>query len=500
MSHEFIVVKNVSKTFAGVHALKNVSLTINQGEIRCLVGENGSGKSTLIKVIAGVHKPDDGEIFIDGNLHKRLHPIEAIRQGIQIIYQDFSLFPNLTVAENLALNHELEQGARLVNWKKVRRIAGEAIDRIGVKLNLDAYVEDLSVADKQLVAISRAILHDAKLIIMDEPTTALTHKEVDALFGVIKNFQQDGISTLFVSHKLQEVLEISEYVTIIRNGENVADGAIENFDRGKLVYHMTGRQLDESRYANTSETAARHPALAVRQLGRTGGFEDISFELFPGEIVGITGLLGSGRTALALALFGVKPSDSGTLEVNGQSVKIRNVQDAIGHGIGYVPEDRLTEGLFLEQSIGRNIIISIVKRLANALGVIGRDSVNREIAGSIDFLSIKTPSPHLPVKTLSGGNQQRVVLAKWLATQGKVLILNGPTVGVDVGSKMDIHKTLRELTQQQMGILVISDDLPELLQNCHRILVMHKGRLVDELRDERCNEEELTRRLHALVK
>jgi simple sugar transport system ATP-binding protein len=500
MSNEFIVVDHVSKAFAGVQALEDVSVTIHSGEIRCLVGENGSGKSTLIKVISGVYEPDHGEILIHGRSYKRLHPIESIRQGIQIIYQDFSLFPNLTVAENLAINYELEKNTRFVNWRDVNNIARQAIENIGIDIDLQAYVEDLSVADKQLVAISRAILHDAKLIVMDEPTTALTQKEVESLFHVIKSLQHEGISTLFVSHKLREVLEISESVTILRNGRNVADGPIEEFDRPKLIYHMTGREIDDSHYQYQEKSGPQQSLLKVKNLGRRGSFENIDFEIFPGEIVGITGLLGSGRTAFASALFGLKPAESGTIDVEGTPTTIRHVQDAIHHGIGYVPEDRLTEGLFLEQSIGRNIIISIVERLAKVLGIMNIDGVNQEIDNAIQYLRIKTPSPHLPVQSLSGGNQQRVVLAKWLATKGKVLILNGPTVGVDIGSKMDIHNILRDLARKGMGIIMISDDIPELLHNCNRVLLMHKGKFVDELRDERCHEDEVTRQLNALVK
>ncbi|MCP4404488.1 MAG: sugar ABC transporter ATP-binding protein [bacterium] len=500
MSHEFIVVNHVSKAFAGVQALEDVSVTIHSGEIRCLVGENGSGKSTLIKVISGVYGPNSGEILIHGRSYKRLHPIESIRQGIQIIYQDFSLFPNLTVAENLAINYELEKNTRFVNWREVNAIARKAIENINIDIDLQAHVEDLSVADKQLVAISRAILHDAKLIVMDEPTTALTQNEVESLFHVIKSLQQEGISTLFVSHKLREVLEISESVTILRNGRNVADGPIEDFDRSKLIYHMTGREIDDSHYRYQEASEPQQSLLKVENLGRRGNFENIHFEIFPGEIVGITGLLGSGRTAFASALFGLKPAESGTIEVEGTPAAIRNVQDAIQHGIGYVPEDRLTEGLFLEQSIGRNIIISILEQLARMLGMLNTVAMKREIDSAVDHLRIKTPSPHLPVQSLSGGNQQRVVLAKWLATQGKVLILNGPTVGVDIGSKMDIHNILRDLAKKGMGITIISDDIPELLHNCNRILLMHKGKFVDELRDERCNEVELTQQLKVLVK
>ena len=499
-SHEFLAAQQVSKHFAGVQALKNVSLTINRGEIRCLAGENGSGKTTLIKVIAGVYRPDEGELRINGRRYKSLHPIESIREGIQIIYQDFSLFPNLTVAENLAINFELEQQQRFVNWQSVRRIAREALERIGVEIDLRARVETLSVADKQLVAIARAILHNAKLVIMDEPTTALTQKEVDSLFSIIKSLQQEGISTLFVSHKLREVLEISEKVTVLRNGEKVADGDIAEFDRAKLVYYITGREIAEDRYTYERDSARPQSLLKVSDLGRTGSFAGVSFEIFPGEIVGVTGLLGSGRTDLALALFGLKPADTGQIYIAGQLTAIRSVQDAIRQGLGYVPEDRLTEGLFLPQTIGRNIIISILERLANVFGFVNFPKINRQVEHSINYLRIKTPSADLPVNNLSGGNQQRVVLAKWLATKAKILILNGPTVGVDIGSKTDIHHTLRELARQGLGVLIISDDFPEILQNCNRILLMHKGRILNELRGAQCTEEELTKQLKGLVK
>ncbi len=279
----------------------------------------------------------------------------------------------------------------------------------------------------------------------------------------------------------------------------MADGSIEEFDQAKLIYHMTGREVDDSHYDYQEPYEPQQSLLKVTNLGRRGNFANIDFEIFPSEIVGITGLLGSGRTALASALFGLKPAETGTIEVEGTPTAIRNVQDAIRHGIGYVPEDRLTEGLFLEQSIGRNMIISIVERLAGMFGIMRSDAMEREINSTIEYLRIKTPSPYLPVQSLSGGNQQRVVLAKWLATKGKVLILNGPTVGVDIGSKMDIHTILRDLARKGMAVIIISDDLPELLHNCNRILVMHKGQIVDELREDRCNEEELTRQLNALV-
>lgn len=495
MSEEFLVVKNVSKSFAGVQALKRVNLAIGRAEIRCLVGENGSGKSTLIKIISGAEAPDEGEIIINGKRFFRLHPIDSIREGIQVIYQDFSLFPNLTAAENIAFNYLLEKRRRLMDWKEVYTVARKAMESINVKIDLNRKVEELSVADKQLIAISRALLHNASLIIMDEPTTALTRKEVRSLFRVIKQLQREGVSILFVSHKLDEVLEISEKVTILRNGRNVADGDRSNFDRSKLVFYMTGREIKESRYQYEPDTTTREPLLRVERLGCKGSFADVSFELYPGEILGITGLLGSGRTELAMALFGLKPVTEGNIYLDGKLVRIRSVQDAIRHGIGYVPEDRLTEGLFLPQSIGNNIVVSVIYRLLKRMGIIDVAQRNQQIMRWIKDLKIVTPSPDLPVQSLSGGNQQRVVLAKWLATTPRLLILNGPTVGVDIGSKADIHQIIRSLAQRGMAVIIISDDIPEIVQNCNRILLMKKGRIVEEFSGEQLTEEELTSKM-----
>jgi simple sugar transport system ATP-binding protein len=495
MSEEvFFEVKNIDKSFAGVHAVRDVSFTIRRGEICCLVGENGSGKSTLIKMISGVYTPDAGEIIIDGKVYTQLHPIEAIREGIQVIYQDFSLFPNLTVAENLALNHELAQGKHFVNWSEVRQIARDALDRIGVNLDLDAIVGELSVADRQLIAISRAMLHNAQLIIMDEPTTALTQREVETLFGIVRSLQETGIAILFVSHKLNEVKAIADTIMVFRNGRKVADDDADNFTLSSIVHHMTGREIDEQPYVyEPSENGP--PLLRVEGLTRPGFFEDISFDVKPGEILGLTGLLGSGRTDVALALFGVSPASRGTIYLDGEPVQIRSIQDAIRHNIGYVPEDRLTQGLFLERSIARNTIVRILDRLTGRLGLVDSSRMDATAEQWVEDLNIKTPSAELPVKSLSGGNQQRVVLAKWLASNPKLLILNGPTVGVDVGSKTELHDTIKRLARDGMGIMVISDDIPELLSTCNRILLMRDGRIVEEFVTTEIDEETLSLKL-----
>ncbi len=494
MADEFLRLSGVYKSFAGVHALQDVSLTLHNGRIHCLVGENGCGKSTLIKIIAGVYERDAGKVVINGKEYGRIHPIDAIREGIQVIYQDFSLFPNLTVAENIAINEQLAEGRRLVNWRQVRRIAQEALAQIKVDLPLNARVEDMSVANKQLIAISRALRQQARLIIMDEPTSALTEREVRMLFSVIRRLQAQGIAFLFVSHKLNEVLEISETIIVMRNGQIVSIGERGEYNNARLVYEMTGHAIAEKSYHHRPNPD-EHPLLQVDGLQVHEALHDIHMTLRAGEIVGVTGLLGSGRTELALALIGLLPIDGGRILIEGQPVHINSIQDAIVHGIGYVPEDRLTEGLFLEQTITRNLVVRIIDRLRGALGLTDPQMVRKEAHTWIDALRIKVADPELPAKTLSGGNQQRVVLAKWLAARPKLMILNGPTVGVDVGSKDELHDLMKRLAREGKGLLVISDDIPELLQTCNRILLMRHGRIVEEILPWETNEDQLAAKL-----
>ncbi|MDW8396371.1 MAG: sugar ABC transporter ATP-binding protein [Anaerolineae bacterium] len=497
MQQPFLSLTNISKAYGGVKALEDVSLTVYPGEIHCLVGENGSGKSTLIKIIAGVVQPDSGRIVINGKERQSLRPMDAIAEGIEVIYQDFSLFPNLSVAENIALSHELAQRKRWVNWREVRAIATEAMRKVNVSLDLDALVGDVPVADKQLVAICRALVQNARLIIMDEATTALTEREIRALFDVINNVKREGVAVLFVSHKLDEVLAIADKALIIRNGRVVVDADARELDRSKMTYYMTGRDIEESMFEWRGDPEAP-PLLEVRHLTSRGNFSDVSFELRSGEILGITGLLGSGRTELALALFGVQPADSGEIRIAGKPVSIRSIQDAIANGIGYVPEDRLTEGLFLERSIANNLVARTLDNLRSKGPLLDADRVKTQITEWVRRLSIKTPNPELPAKSLSGGNQQRVVLAKWLASKPRVLILNGPTVGVDVGSKSELHEIIKRLAGEGLGVIIISDDIPELMQTCNRILLMRRGRIVEQFERKDLTEADLTHHLVAV--
>jgi len=498
MGQVFLSVEKIDKSFTGVHALNGVSLKVNKGEIHCLAGENGSGKSTLIKIIAGVERPDSGQIVIEDKKYHHLHPIDAIHEGIQVIYQDFSLFPNLTVAENLALNSQLELRKKLVDWKQVNEIAEKALQLIDVDINLKRLVENLSVADKQLVAIARALMQEAKLVIMDEPTTALTQKEVERLFRIIKSMQKRGIATLFVSHKLREVLEISERLTILRNGQQVVEGDVAEFDETKITFYMTGRNVSTNKYFYEKKLNGENAIISVKNLLKENCFEDVTFDLQKGEVLGITGLLGSGRTELALALFGYAPADSGEIFISGEKRNIKSIQDAMQNGIAYVPEDRLNEGLFMKQAISKNIYVGILDNIKNALGLINISKADEIAESLIKSLSINADDSHLPVQTLSGGNQQRVVLARWLSTNAKLIILNGPTVGVDIGSKTDILEKIKQLAKEGLGIIIISDDIPELVQTCSRILVMHKGKMIRTLKENEIEESAISNILNSL--
>ena len=488
----FIDLRAITKRYSGVTALDAVDFTVQPGEAVCLAGENGSGKSTLIKIISGVEPATEGTVRIAGVDRPVLNPRISAAAGVMVIFQDFSLFPNLTVAENIAFATQLSRHERFFRKAATRNIAKAALDRIGVEIDLDARVETLPVAQKQLVAICRALASQARLIIMDEPTTALTAKEVRRLQGIIRMLKDEGVAVIFVSHKLAEVLDVSEKVVVLRNGKKVAEGPASEFDTASLTYHMTGRDVPE--VPPSAVPTAAKPLMEVKGLSKAGAFEGIDFELRTGEVLGITGLLGSGRTSVAKALFGLVAPDAGTITVDGKSVPLGDPQAASMARIGYVPEDRLTEGLFLSQSILRNVSIGRLDAHVSG-GFLNLSALRKEAADWLTRLKVKAPDVTAPVQSLSGGNQQRVALARWLSRAPRVLILNGPSVGVDVGSKADIHDIIRDLAGQGLGVIVISDDLPELLATCHRILVMRGGRIVDALDRQAVTEDDLAQRL-----
>ncbi len=475
----FLSLRSIGKSFGGVRALDEVSLDVAAGEIHCLAGENGSGKSTLIKIIAGVHRPDGGSIAIAGTSFTSLTPIEAVRHGVQIIYQDLSLFPNLTVAENLAINSLLEHRRTIVRWRDVRRTAERALERLQVSIDLDRLVGDLPIAEKQIVAIARALLQDAKLIVLDEPTTALTGVEVDALFALVRDLQQRGVAILFVSHKMREMLQAADRFTVLRNGRVVESGAAAAFDEARLTLAMTGRAIGETRFDGRVDDDAP-PRLRVRDL--TGPIlRGVTFDVRPGEILGLTGLLGAGQGELAARVAGLETRGAGEIAVDGAVLPQCTVRAAARAGIGYVPEDRLREGLFLDRSIADNATASNLRDSTTSAGLLSLRRTRDQADRWVRDLGIKASSIDAPVRQLSGGNQQRVVLARVLATRPKVLVLDGPTVGVDVGAKEELHATIRRLAADGLAVLIVSDDLPELVQSCTRVLVFQQGRIAAEL-------------------
>ncbi|MHB2166753.1 sugar ABC transporter ATP-binding protein [Alsobacter sp. R-9] len=485
----FLELSRISKRFGGVRALEDVDLTLEAGEVHCLVGENGSGKSTLIKIISGVQPPEPGgRIIIEGREHPHLDPVQSTRHGIQVIYQDLSLFPNLTVAENIAVGQHLG-GLRTVDWSRIRDTARSAMAKIGVSLDLEARVEDLSIANRQLVAISRAMAADAKLVIMDEPTASLTRHEVDALLARVRDLKRQGICIVFVSHRLDEVLEVAERVTVLRDGRKVGTFDAAEMSDHRLAVLMTGKEF---RYdLKDVDLADRPVVLDVERLSRAGDYRDVSLQVRAGEILGITGLLGSGRTELALSLFGMNPPDSGTIRLDGKPLALATNREAIENGIAYVSEDRLTLGLVLEQPISSNLVLTIIDKLAGAFGIIPGGTRQSTVRRWVRDLAIKVSNPENPVKTLSGGNQQRVVLAKWMATGPRVLILDSPTVGVDISAKDGIYEIVKRLAAEGVAVIMISDEIPEVLYHTHRVLIMRAGRITGEFSPHRSSEEEL---------
>jgi simple sugar transport system ATP-binding protein len=484
-------VVDIHKRFTGVYALRGVSLAFERGQIYHLLGENGCGKSTLIKIIAGAQPPDEGELVIEGARHARLSPLEALAAGIETVYQDLSLLPNMSVAENVALTAELAAHAgrlaRTFDRRAMARTAARALEAVGLPGDADfqsTLVEQLPLATRQLVAIARAIASEAKFVIMDEPTTSLTQKEVDNLIAVLAKLRAEGVAVLFVSHKLDECYAIGGEVIVLRDGQKMTQGPIENYTKAQISELMTGKHLSTERYREAGDAHAPEVVL------------DVSFSLHRGEILGVTGLLDSGRNELARALAGVAPADHGTVTLDGARVRLHSPADAKLQRIGYVPEDRLNEGLFLDKPIRDNVITAMISSLRDRFGQIDRKRAHELAERTVKDLQIATPDVDKPVQSLSGGNQQRVLIGRWLAIDPRVLILHGPTVGVDVGSKDIIYRIMQRLSQQGIGIILISDDLPELLQNCDRILMMKKGRVSDEYRADQMAEADL---YHALL-
>jgi rhamnose transport system ATP-binding protein len=462
-----------------------VSFDLRAGEVHALLGENGAGKSTLIKVITGAHEPDGGTIQIDGRPVERLKPASARAAGIAAIYQQPALFPDLSVAENIALGLEKPAVTRRVRWADRGQRADELLERVGAEIHSDTEVRQLSMPEQQLVEIARALGAGARILIMDEPTASLTAREVDLLLSLVRDLRAQGVGIIYITHRLEEVFQIADRVTVLRDGESVGTRevgprtvpvrgpALTEFE---LIKMMVGREV--STIFPPSESAPGEALISLRGVGcRASGIRDVTLDVHAGEILGLAGLVGAGRTELARILFGITPADSGTIAVAGKAVQIGSPGDAIESGIGYVPEDRRRHGVILEMSVASNITMGIHPKLFPGSWL--RFGAERELTQNyISNLAIKAPSPETRAGNLSGGNQQKVALARWLASKPKVLILDEPTQGVDVGAKAEIHKLIRRLAAQGLAVLMISSELPEILGMSDRIAVMRGGGIV----------------------
>ncbi|MBW3081349.1 sugar ABC transporter ATP-binding protein [Bifidobacterium saguinibicoloris] len=470
---------DISKSFGGVHALRHVNVDIAEGEVHCLAGENGSGKSTIVKILSGVLQPDGGTITVNGQDYPNLTARQAIGFGIAVIHQDLSLFGTMSVRDNICLPEHVHHRRSLINPRYADQLAHRALDRIGAKLDLDERVENLSMAGKQQVAIARALALDAKVIFMDEPTTALTSTEVDSLLATIEGLKASGVSVIFISHKLDEVFSVADRITVFRSGEVIGTYRASELDSRKLSTLMTGRDVE---FGTPEDHVDRNaaPVLEMTHV-KASRVTDVSLAVQPGEVVGMSGLLGSGRTETALTLFGLNQVTGGTIAIEGEPVRIGNPRDAIANGIALVPEDRHNEGLFLDRNLMQNSAASVLGTISNRFGVVDAKAERRIGEETLVDLQVNTRDLSLLAQSLSGGNQQKVLLGKWVATKPKLLILDSPTVGVDVGSKSQIYDIIRNLSAQGIAILVISDEEEELLAVCNRIAIFVQGAVTTEL-------------------
>ena len=482
-------VTGVSKRFDMTQALNEVSLSLHEGEIHALVGENGAGKSTLIKILTGVEQSDEGEVRVEGRTVHLANAQEAQARGLAAIYQEPLVFPDLDVAENIFITHRDQ--AMLVNWPRMYAGAEDILASLGVRLDVRAPARGLTLAAQQAVEIAKAISLEVKVLIMDEPTASLSDHEVRQLFRVARQLRDRGVAVLFITHRLEEVFEIADRITVLRDGEHISTRPATEVTRDLLIRDMVGREVDQfygNRGVGASRTIGRQ-VCRVRGLGREGVFSGIDFDLHEGEVLGFAGLVGSRRTDVALALFGIQPADRGSIEIDGREVRIGSPRVAQQLGVAYMTEDRRKLGLAMPLSIAANVTLPVLRRYLSRLGLILRSREEEAAEGFRQRLDIKAPSAMHLVEKLSGGNQQKVMFGKWLNTRPKIFLLDEPTRGIDVGAKAEVHAMVRELAEEGMAILCISSDLPEVLAMSDRILVMREGRQMGILgRDEATQE------------
>jgi ribose transport system ATP-binding protein len=472
-------VLRLRKTFPGVVALDNVDFELRRGEVHALLGANGAGKSTLIKIIGGLYQADAGEIRIDGQRVAIRDTQTAKNLGISVIYQDLALAPNLSVAENLFLGRELLTPLGLIDWRRTKAKAQRLLDRVGADIATDAMVSDLSIARRQLVEIAKALGVDAKLLILDEPTAPLSQGEAEKLFALVRRLAQSGVGIVYVSHRLEEIALLVDRVTVLRDGKSVGTYPVKQLDREKVVALITGQERIWAQPGRKRESALGEPLLELRHLGRNEEFHDISLTLRRGEILVLTGLVGAGRTELLETIFGVRIADSGEIHVGGRPVTLLSPRDAIRSGIALIPEDRRGQGLVVVMPVFENITLASLARFVRR-GLLRLGQELQHAHRMLNALAIKTSSPFRPAGSLSGGNQQKLVVAKWLSTSADVFLLDEPTQGVDVGAKEEIYRLIRDIAASGKGVLVVSSDLEEVLEIGQRILAIRQGRIVEE--------------------
>jgi ABC-type sugar transport system ATPase subunit len=487
----FIEFRSITKNFGGVTALNNVTLGIERGECHGLMGENGAGKSTLGKVLAGIHKPNSGEIFIDGVRHVLSTPRDAMNAGVAMVHQELAVCPDLSVAENLCMGHYPRRLGFFLDRMEMARRAEKLLSAIGVTLNVWQNMRDLSTAQEQLVQIAAAIGTDPRILIFDEPTSSLSEPEAQSLFALIEELKTRGITMIYVSHRMPELFRLCDRISVLRDGRYVGTLARSEMTPDAVVRMMIGRSLEEY-FPQHLSADVREIALSVRNLTSPGRFQDVSFEIRAGEIVGFAGLVGSGRSEVAKAIFGLDPHVSGKVILAGKSLVLGSVNTAMHHGIGLVPEDRKRQGCIIGMPCRANISLALLDRLRKA-GLLDRKQEKQVTAKYFVQLRVKAASLEAPVNSLSGGNQQKIVLAKWLARGGKLLIVDEPTRGVDVGAKAAIHALLDNLAREGLAVMLISSELPEVLNLSTRILVMRGGKLVGELSREQASQETVLR-------
>lgn len=471
--------RNITKTYPGVRALQDVSLEVRAGEVHALVGENGAGKSTLMKILAGAQSKDSGEILLNGQPAHIDSPQKAMDLGVSIIYQEFNLVPYLNAAENIFLGREPRAALPgFVDFTTMYRDAQQIIDKLGVAINARTPVNRLSIAQQQMVEIAKATSRASKIIVMDEPSATLTDHELKALFALMRQLKAEGVAMIYISHRMEEIFEICDRVTIMRDGHWIASKDIGELTREEIIRLMVGRELKQM--IPKAEAEIGEPALQVRNVNRKGVLHDINITVRKGEVVGIAGLVGAGRTELARVIFGADPYDSGTIELFGKATRIRSPQEAIKLGIGLVTEDRKAQGLVLGMAVRENITLANLQELS-VLNFIKSGEERRTAQKYVKDLTVKTPTIEQTVQNLSGGNQQKVVLAKWLFTDSKILIFDEPTRGIDVGAKTEIYQLMNALAARGIAIIMISSELPEVLGMSDRIYVMHEGRIAGEM-------------------